>query len=281
VCLICLLVLTTIHGNVAQGQIGGGPPPTVDPGCRRDESGQLINCSEEEQSQRDGTASAGGSVQFASASTTKYVAYDMLSTGPDGAACVATGWRPEGTVTTNQAPSLVPEGGPTVGTEDNSNLYHTYPPCPNQQAPPQGAQEPPESYAARFWETVPLPIPKPYIAPGWAITGKLAYLETNGELRHTYTTTTPFGPLEIVATGRYYVDWGDGESSGPHSVEGKPWPNGEITHDYVWAKTYTIVVSERWTASWRLGGLSGTLRELRTSGQISDFAARQIQAVIR
>jgi hypothetical protein len=99
-------------------------------------------------------------------------------------------------------------------------------------------------------------------------------------LRHTYTNSTPFGPLEIVATGAYYVDWGDGESSGPHSFEGKPWPDGEITHDYVWARTYDIVVTERWTATWHLGGQSGVLRELRTSGTIDDFPARQIQAVI-
>jgi hypothetical protein len=135
--------------------------------------------------------------------------------------------------------------------------------------------------AIRYWEEIPLPTPRPYIAPGWAITGKLAYLETNGELRHTYTNNTPFGPLEIVATGAYYVDWGDGESSGPHSYEGKPWPDGEITHEYIWAGTYNIVVTERWTATWSLGGQSGVLRELRTTGEIDNFPARQIQAVLR
>ncbi|MGH9280557.1 MAG: hypothetical protein ACRD12_20995, partial [Acidimicrobiales bacterium] len=108
----------------------------------------------------------------------------------------------------------------------------TYPACPLQ--PGQDAsQDTAEAFAARYWETVPLPKPRPYIAPGWAIVGKLGYLETRGELTKTFTDpNTPFGTLEIFATGRYYVDWGDNESSGPHSSEGKPWPEGQITHDY-------------------------------------------------
>ncbi|MCA1692012.1 MAG: hypothetical protein LC733_07385 [Actinobacteria bacterium] len=135
--------------------------------------------------------------------------------------------------------------------------------------------------AARYWEQIPLPKPRPHIAPGWGITGKLAYIETNGELRHVYTNTTPLGPLEIVATGGYFVDWGDGETTGPYDLEGGRWPDGQITHDYVWAGGYDIVVTERWTATWSLGGQSGTLRELQTVGTIDDFPVRQVQAVIR
>ena len=135
--------------------------------------------------------------------------------------------------------------------------------------------------AARHWEDVPLPKPAPHIAPGWAITGKLAYLETHGNLRHVYNNSTPLGPLQIVATGAYYVDWGDGETSGPHSTEGESWPDGQITHNYIWAGEYDVVVTERWTATWSLGGQSGVLRELRTVGGIDDFQVRQVQAVIR
>ncbi|MGH3908136.1 MAG: hypothetical protein ACRDTE_28735, partial [Pseudonocardiaceae bacterium] len=78
--------------------------------------------------------------------------------------------------------------------------------------------------ARRYWERVPLPIPQPWIGPGRAITGKLAYLETRGAIGYTYTTDTTFGPLVIVATGSYVVDWGDGERSGPHPFEGEQWP---------------------------------------------------------
>ena len=139
----------------------------------------------------------------------------------------------------------------------------------------------PELIALRYLQQIPLPVPDPKIAPGWAITGKLAYLETRGQTSFSYSADTPVGRLEIAATGRYEVAWGDGETTGPYSIEGRPWPDGQITHDYVWSGTYDIVVSERWTASWTLGGRSGTIGGLRTTGRIDDFSARQIQAVIR
>jgi hypothetical protein len=180
----------------------------------------------------------------------------------------------------NEAPGVVPDPNNVGGSGNYSNFYQDYPPCPLEPGTP-AMLDTPQAFAARFWETVPLPRPQPYIAPGWAITGKLAYLETRGRTTQTYTNAdTPFGTLEIVATGRYYVDWGDGETSGPHSAEGKPWPEGEITHDYVWARTYDIVVTQRWTATWRFGSNTGVLRELRTTGRIDDFPARQIQAVV-
>ena len=79
-----------------------------------------------------------------------------------------------------------------------------------------GGPTTPEGYVIEYWHDTPLPRPEPYIAPGRAITGMFAYLETNGTTTHTYTEPdTPFGPLEVVATGRYYVDWGDGTQPGP------------------------------------------------------------------
>jgi hypothetical protein len=134
--------------------------------------------------------------------------------------------------------------------------------------------------AMRYWERIPLPKPQPRIAPGRAITGKLAYLETRGEVGHTYTNDTVFGPLVIVAKGAYTVDWGDGEETGRYPFEGKPWPEGEITHDYLQVGTYDIVVTERWTATWSLAGEAGVLRSLQTTGRIDDFPVEQIQAVI-
>ena len=108
----------------------------------------------------------------------------------------------------------------------------------------------------RFWQNVPLPEPSPQIQPGRAITGKFAYLETHGAPRPTPSTqaTTPFGPFHIVATGNYFVDWGDGTTTGPHAQEGDPWPNGRITHEYLRVGTYDVVVTERWTATWTLRG---------------------------
>ena len=135
--------------------------------------------------------------------------------------------------------------------------------------------------AVRYWQDVPLPAPAPHIAPGRAITGMFAYLETRGSTTHTYTEpNTPFGPLQIVAQGAYYVDWGDGTSTGPHPDEGGPWPDGRITHEYLRVGAYDVVVTERWTATWSFGAESGSLDELRTVGRIDDFPVEQIQAVV-
>ena len=140
--------------------------------------------------------------------------------------------------------------------------------------------ETPASFAARFWQDVPLPEPAPQIQPGRAITGKFAYLETRGTTSHTFgLDNTPFGALQIVATGNYFVDWGDGTTTGPHAQEGAPWPDGRITHEYLRVGSYDVVVTERWTATWNFGAESGTLSELRTTGRIDDFPVEQIQAV--
>lgn len=122
--------------------------------------------------------------------------------------------------------------------------------------------------------------PAPYIAPGRAITGKFAYLETRGSTTHTFTEPdTPFGPLQIVARGAYYVDWGYCTNPGPHSAEGGRWRDGQITHEYLRIGAYEVVVTERWTAAWSFGSASGSLNELRTIGRIDD-PVQQIQAVV-
>jgi len=46
-------------------------------------------------------------------------------------------------------------------------------------------------------------------------------LETRGQLHQVFTKATPIGPLRIESQARYYVDWGDGESTGPYSFEGR------------------------------------------------------------
>ncbi len=138
----------------------------------------------------------------------------------------------------------------------------------------------PRVLAQQGWEEVLLPKPQPYIAPGWMITGKYAYLETRGQLHHAFTKDTPIGSLQINSTGRYYVDWGDGETTGPHSVEGGPWPDGQITHTYIHVGYYDVVVTEEWTATWSLGPFSGTLSGQQTVGRIDDFRVEQIQVVV-
>ena len=145
------------------------------------------------------------------------------------------------------------------------------------------SQATPEQLAVGFLVTVPLPQPKPFIAPGYALTGKLAYLETRAVERKEFTTVTPFGPLRVVASRTAYeVDWGDGSGldKGPFPFSGEPWPDGRITHAYTHAGRYDITVIERWKADWSLGALSGTVPGLRSApAVIEDFEARQLQAV--
>ncbi|MGH9157524.1 MAG: hypothetical protein ACRD1K_17200, partial [Acidimicrobiales bacterium] len=98
-------------------------------------------------------------------------------------------------------------------------IVNSYPPCP-----PKAVPEPPdpEVTVIDVLERFPLPAPRPYIAPGRAITGLRAYLEPNldvpavaGRATYTGTRSTPLGEVDIAAVGTYMVDWGD-ERTGPH-----------------------------------------------------------------
>lgn len=224
------------------------------------------------------SSSAGGGGGNSAGPTKSYHPYDRLTTGPDGEPCMTTGYSEEGTVPTDGVPANPANPQPFI----YANLAESYPTCPEQPRAP-GQPEPIETatmIVARYWERIPMPKPQPSIAPGRAITGKLAYLETNGAVTHRFETDTVFGRLEIRAQGSYTVDWGDGERTGPHSFEGSPWPDGRITHEYRDIGLYDIVVTERWTASWTFAGESGVLRALQTTGRINDFPVQQIQAVI-
>ena len=158
---------------------------------------------------------------------------------------------------------------------------------PNCPAPAPGVRQPaidPGTLAVRFWRTIPLPVPRPTIPPGYAVTGKTAYLVTNGTTAPSvYRDNTPLGQLTIQATGTYVVDWGDGTQpvwTGPYAAEGQSWPSGHITHTFDIAGTYTVAVQEDWTATWHLAGATGTLNGLHTTATIPNFAVRQLQAVI-
>lgn len=206
-----------------------------------------------------------------------YVAHKRISSA-NGEACIETIYIPQGTPARPDFGLPDTEQGPGAV----SGLYDTAPPCPTE-ASDQGSQPTvtPLSIALSHWARIPLPRPQPHIAPGRAITGKPAYLEARGSIAYTYSSDTVFGILEIVAKGTHYIDWGDGTSSGPFMTNGAPWPEGEITHDYLEVGKFDVVVTTQWTATWRLGGGRGTLPPTETIGQIEDFPVEQIQAVIR
>lgn len=138
----------------------------------------------------------------------------------------------------------------------------------------------PAQVAEPFVRTIPLPAPRPRIPPGHAITGLPAFLETRGTLTHRVgPAPTELGPIEVHATGAYYVDWGDGSpEEGPFPFEGEPYPSGRIVHTYRDTGTYIVSVREAWSADWRLGGDSGTVPGLQTEASIP-LEVRQLQAV--
>ena len=158
----------------------------------------------------------------------------------------------------------------------------TLPPCPRGHANPPPIN--PAALAIAFWKTIPLPVPRPSIPPGYAITGKPAYLVTNGQTAPApYVFNTPIGQLRIDAHGEYSVDWGDGSSpawTGPYGSEGQAWPQGGIAHTYDYVGNYSVAIDESWSATWSLAGDSGRLGGLRTTAMIPGFPVQQVQAVI-
>jgi hypothetical protein len=122
------------------------------------------------------------------------------------------------------------------------HILNQFPRCPNVQVSP-------EEVAVDVLERFPLPAPKPSIAPGRAITGKLAYLEPHlaapvvaGKPTVQNMLPTALGDLTMTASAVYYVDWGDVET-GPHAGPGGPWPNGNITHAWSNADVYDVEVT--------------------------------------
>jgi hypothetical protein len=158
-----------------------------------------------------------------------------------------------------------------------------YPNCPQA---PVGAPRAidPVTLAVQFWRTIPLPVPKPAIPPGYAVTGKPAYLVTHGTVSPApYVDNTPLGQLTIQAQGEYFVNWGDANPpswSGPFAAEGQPWPHGQIAHTFDYVGTYTVTVEEQWSAVWHLAGATGHLTGLHTTATIPNFQVQQLQAVI-
>jgi hypothetical protein len=154
-----------------------------------------------------------------------------------------------------------------------------YPACPDQEPLPDAAQVTPAIAAISFWLAQPLPAATPEIPPGSMLVGLPAYLVTNAELIDTLTGTSPFGDVQVNATSHLTVDWGDGTTTGPHHTSGSPYPNGDIAHVYDRHGTYDVVVTQHWSASWRIGDTTGTLPTRTATTRIDDFPVSQLQAV--
>ncbi|MFN2606908.1 MAG: hypothetical protein ABR511_03275, partial [Acidimicrobiales bacterium] len=118
-----------------------------------------------------------------------YVAFPSVGAAPDGSPCLVA----------EELPFQPPPAPPEVQAEADrewAKFLAQYPLCPGDSAMPP---TPPVVYAFQAWKQAPLPSPAPYIAPGWGITGKDAYVETRGRLTDSFTAPTPIGTLTMAA----------------------------------------------------------------------------------
>ena len=138
----------------------------------------------------------------------------------------------------------------------------------------------PEQVAYSFVREVGAPDPRPEIAPGHAITGKKAYLETPGSVETTVQRPTLLGPLVLVfRPTTFTVDWGDGSGTDTFTAPGRPYPSGTATHVFTDTGRYDVVVRQRWAVSWSLAGGGGTLGVTGAPSDIPQFEARELEAI--
>jgi len=141
----------------------------------------------------------------------------------------------------------------------------------------------PEQVALSYRELAQPPAPEPRIAPGWAITGLPAYLESGGRRAQDFPFDTVLGPLRISAAFSHLtVDWGDG--SGPQRYAtgdlGGPHPDGGIRWIYTDVGVVDVTVVQHWTVTWSVGGESGTFEDVTSQASIPAFEVEQVQAVL-
>jgi hypothetical protein len=257
--LIVVLALSVVGVQVAHAE----PAQATE-----NKSGDGIEYSGQVPGQQGGSATSGQVIKGGTRPRVYSARELILSADAAGQPCVSTVRRTFAT----------PEEAASFGSRQEAawaTIVGNYGLCPGVTLP----QADPAILAEVFWGEVLLPKPAPKIEPGWAMTGRLAYLETQAPLTQTFTRDTPLGPLTITATGEFLVDWGDGTRTGPHQDAGAPWPDGRITHGYTRATTLDVVVTEQWRATWALAGRTGDLTALRTEGRIQDLPVREVQAV--
>ena len=157
------------------------------------------------------------------------------------------------------------------------------------------AGPPPVPSAEVLWDAISATLPRPdplWLAPGEALTGLPAWLETNRALRHTVPpaglATMPGGLVSVDATATFTIDWGDPFADPDRQVyerEGIAFdpddpdhPDG-IRHTYTTVPdsgAVTITVADDWTVTFEdRWGRSDTLTGTITTSTTVPVTERQ------
>lgn len=140
-------------------------------------------------------------------------------------------------------------------------------------------------------EDIELPEPQFELPPGRAIAGLDICMILSGPTTMTFDENVFGYPVHVDATSTYDVDWGSNDARpgvrsdrytygytgrGGYCDEG-----GTLRHQYTRRGPVTVVVTQYWTANWRVGDETGVIPdELYTSTTVDAFPVVELQAMI-
>jgi hypothetical protein len=159
-------------------------------------------------------------------------------------------------------------------------------PCPAPTEPDQGAQFDLAWYLNFARDQAKPPAPTINIAPGFAIPGLKAFLETGGDNTYASSANWVDGPVGwncTIATSA--INWGDGEVTKFNRSDTGPYPDGDVHHIYDEPGYVTVTVQEAWLCNVDIPSptpLTGapTIIVNGPPAVIADFEIRELQAVI-
>ena len=153
--------------------------------------------------------------------------------------------------------------------------------CSNSPAAPPNQPTPGQAAAEAFEKHVPLPSPTMQIPPGYSITGTRAYLQIGGPQRLDPAPIAVFGYTVVLhVESSYDVDWGDGTVDRAKTSQGGRYPNGDLWHVYENTGTYTVTVTQHWTATYTINGTTGTIADVLLTTGVLQLPVTEAQAVV-
>jgi hypothetical protein len=199
----------------------------------------------------------------------------QFRTGPDGSPCVFIG-QVEG----------VPGSQQEADNELKAlRLLSQYPRCAGSARPP-ARPSPATAAALAFKQIVNLPKPTFAIPPGSSVAGLKAYMILSGPTTLNPAPINALGYLvKLHIKSVYDIDWGDHTPSSLQknvsSQGGKGYPKGDVFHVYESKGTYTVTVTQRWTATYEIANAaSGTITDVLSTSASTQLPVQAYQAVV-